>query len=176
MKKLLFGGILLTSFISFAQTADEKVVAKDMLENGDTFEKAFPFTNMKIFQDREVMRDILIGLYAQKIILDTPENSRPKMTQGIYSEKDSEIMEGAMNKAHYDFDEKSFAAVMEKVEEDPQGAFKELLLNSGVRKIKPEEMKKLNEVDKEAISKKMQMMTESGPDVGAKPVPVLYKQ
>ncbi len=176
MKRILFWGVLLSSSIVFAQTTEEKVIAKDMLGNDSAFEETFPFANMKIFRDREITRNILIGLYVQKIILDTPENSRPEMTQGIFSEKDSDVMESAMNKAHYDFDEKSFAVSMEKVEEDPLGAFKELMLNSSVRKIKSEEMKKLDEVDKKAISQKIQMITESGPDVGAKPVPVLYKK
>ena len=177
MKRILFWGVLLSSSVVFAQTTEEKVVAKDMLGNDSTFEEAFPFVNMKVFHDREIMKEVLVGLYAQQIILNNSDDIRPQMTKGIYSEKDSEIMEGVMNKTsvQYNLEEESFDKLIEKADEDPEEAFKELLLNSSFAKIKPEEMKKLNEVDKETISKATQIITESGPDVGAKPVPVLYK-
>lgn len=177
MKKILFLGILLSSTVVFAQTSEDRVVAKDMLTNDVTFEEAFPFANMKMFQDRQIMKEILSELYFQQSALSAPGVERPKVTQGLYSEKDSEILEGAMDKSMLksNLDEEAFNKLLEKADEDPQGAFKELLLNSSFAKIKPEEMKNLNQVDKEAISKKMQMITESGPDIGANPVPVLYR-
>ena len=177
MKKILFWGILFSSSVAFAQVADDNVAVKDLLSDDAAFEEAFSFSNMKIFHDREIMKDILVGLYAQQIILNNSDDVRPKMTQGIYSEKDSAVLEGAMSNSaiQYNVDEESFEKILEKAETDPNGALKELLQNSTFRKITSEEMKELNEVDKEAISKTMQMITESGPDIGAKPVPVLYK-
>ena len=177
MKKNLFLGILLSSTMVFAQTSEDRVTVKDMLTDDVTFEKVFPFADMKILQDRQIVKEILSGLYFQQSALSTPGVEIPKVTQGLYSEKDSEILEGAMNKSMLksNLDEESFNKLLEKADEDPQGAFKELLLNSSFAKIKSEEMKNLNQVDKEAISKKMQIITESGPDIGAKPVPVLYR-
>ena len=61
MKKILFLGILLSSTMVFAQTSEDRVTVKDMLTDDVTFEKVFPFADMKILQDRQIVKEILSG-------------------------------------------------------------------------------------------------------------------
>ena len=175
MKKILFLGILLSSAMVCAQEAEERIVAKDMLE-GTTFEELLPFTNMKIFRDRQIMKQVITKLYVQEAILRDSDDAKVKVNPGIFSEEDSKTLEGAMNKGliHHNLDEEAFNKLLEKTDEDPEAAFKELMLNSSIVKISAEERKKLNQVDEGALTRTLEMMTESGPDVGAKTVPVLY--
>ena len=177
MRGIFLGLILLSSVIVFAQTAEDRVTAKDMLTDDVSFEEVFPFGDMKIFQDRQIVQEILSEFYTQQNMQVDLKTERPKVTEGIFSENDSGSFEKAMNKRmiQYNLDEKSFDELLKKADEDPSAAFKAFLLNSSITKIKSEEMQSLNKIDKKALSKITQMVTESGPDVGAKRVPVLYK-
>ena len=63
----------------------------------------------------------------------------------------------------------------EAIEKDPFEAFIGLIEQQEVPDLTQEELDRLNSVDKTVIPKLNQMMTESGPDVGASAVPVVYE-
>ena len=129
--------------------------------------------DMKLFNDRQFVPEILLGMYRmQNLPPSSEENGREKITQGIFNKEDSDLLETAMDDKRAGFiltDE-----MLKKADETPSEVFKDFVKNARFPKITSEEMSQLNQVDKEALPKMMQMVTESGPDIGAGPVSVIY--
>ena len=95
-----------------------------------------------------------------------------KPLRGVFNEKDSATLESFMQEKNIEYvvtDD-----LLAKAAEQPFEAFKDLVKTAKVSKLSKQDMETLNTVDKKAVTKMMLMVTESGPDVGANQVPVVY--
>ena len=143
--------------------------AKDK-EAGISDEEMFSFLDMKIFHDSQIVQGTMLQLYGNQIP-DAVEH--PKLTEGILSEKDSAVLEKTMKEKQIKY--QVTPELYEKAGEKPFEAFKDLMKSASVPKITREEMKELGKVDDKAIPEMLQMVTESGPDLGAGRVSVIYE-
>ena len=174
---LLFSIIAFYSGVVLAQTSSNRLTAKEMLGEGENLEDVLPSFNAKVLQDRQFMSDAIVWLYGlQKVSDDDLNTGRVKSTQDIFNEKDSEILEKniEMKRMHYDLADGELAELLEKVEEDPAESFKSFMMSSSMPKLTRQELDEINTVDKKAIVKRLELMTDSGPDFGANQVSVMY--
>ena len=169
MKKILLLSILVYSQVSFAQNLPQTVAAQ---EEEDLFiEEAFvPIKDMKIFHDKPMMYEVIQKIQEQQDPVAVAENLKP--LRGVFNEKDSATLESFMQEKNIEYvvtDD-----LLAKAAEQPFEAFKDLVKTAKVSKLSKQDMETLNTVDKKAVTKMMLMVTESGPDVGANQVPVVY--
>ena len=176
MKKnpFLFAGILMP-LMAFAQTPPDRIIMTQMADNPKFEQEFFSVMDMKIFHDRQIMQDVLIQLADQQINPSTAaEGTRDKLTQGVFSERDSDILETTMDNKRIQYN--ITPELWEKAGEKPFEAFKDLIRSATVPKLTDADMEELNQVDDTAIPQILQMATESGPDIAARPVSVTYQQ
>ena len=174
---LLFSIIAFYSGIVLAQTPPDRVTAKEMLGEEENLEEVLPRFEAKVFHDRQFMSDAIVWLYGlQKVSEDDLNEGRVKTTQDIFNEKDSEILEKNMEtkKVRYDLADNELVELLEKLEKDPAESFKTFMMSSSMPKLTRQELDEINTVDKKAIVKRFEMITDSGPDFGANQVPVIY--
>ena len=144
------------------------------IDTNSAIEEAFlPFKDMKIFHDKKIMYDVIQKIQEQQ--QNTQEiTENAKMVRGVFNEKDSATLEASMQKRNVAYvvtDD-----LLAKAAEQPYEAFKDLVKTAQISKLSDQDMETLNTVDKKAIPRMMQMMTESGPEVGASQVPVMYNK
>ena len=169
MKKfLLLCLIVLFSEGVMARTAAERAAAK-ALKDQKAEAEMLNALDMKIFHDRQIVQGVLLNSYNQQ---NSSGNKREKTTQVVLSERDSNIIENKMNDKNIKYN--VTPELMEKANEKPFEAFKDLVKTATVAKITKEEISELGTVDKKAIPEMLQMMTESGNDFGTKQVSVIY--
>ena len=135
--------------------------------------------DMKVFHDKTFVHDMIKSIYDQD---QSGKSSNPdKMNamghEGIFTKKDADIIrqEAARKVVRTKLMETPWDEQAEAIEKDPFGAFIGLIEQQEVPNLTQKEMDRLNSVDKTVIPKLNQMMTESGPDVGASTVPVVYE-
>ncbi len=130
----------------------------------------FPLLDMKIFHDSYIVQEMILAIHEQEQRI----GRRDKLTQSVFNEKDSAVLENALddNKITYNITPE----LLEKAKQDPFNAFKDLIKTAQYPAITQAEMDSLNQVDDKAISNMLQMVTESGPDIGANVVSVVYEQ
>ena len=154
---LLFGGQAVLA--ATKHIPDERQAEQEM----------FSLLDMKIFHDRPVMQQVVLKLYDQQM---SGNAGRDNFTEGILSEKDSRIFERTMDNKQIKY--QLTPELLKKANQAPFEAFKDLIRTAEVPEISSDEMEELEQIDKKAISQLLQMGTESGPDIGAKPVSVIY--
>lgn len=173
MKKILFLLILLSSTFVGAQTTSNERIALQTMDNPDFEEVFFGFIDMKFLHDRQIMQTAILQLIEQQNNPQTVANGkRDNLTQGIFNEKDSNILETTMDQKKISYNITS--ELLKKVDEEPFKAFQDLVRSASVPKLTQQELDQLNQVDDKVVSQLFQMVTESGPDVGARPVSVMY--
>ena len=172
MKKiLLVSFMVLFSSVVMAQKKVEQVKKTDVSEDDEALEELFSALDMKIFHDRQIMQEVVMRLYEQQT---TGGEARENMTLGIFNEEDSNIIEKAMDNTQLKY--KVDPELMKKAQEAPFEAFKDLVKNADVPKLTKEELSELETVDRKAIPELLEMATESGPDIGARRVSVMYNE
>lgn len=170
MKKILLlsVGILYSTLVwgqNVPQSADTARITSD-----PEFEKEFfSMLDMEIFHDKFLVQNMMLALYNQ----DNPEDQLD-IQPGVFDEKDSNILENAIKAQKIDYN--ITPELLEKTNEDPFEAMKDFIRSSSILKISREEMETLNQLDKKAIPRTLQMVTESGPDIGSKSVLVIYNE
>ena len=178
MKKLLLFSIaVFCSGIVFAQVPSNRVNAKEMLGEEESLEEIFPYFDAKVFHDRQFMSDAIVWLYGLQMVYEEALNhGRVKTTQDLFNEKDSAILEKNIEnkKIRYDLTETELVELLKRVDKDPAGTFKTFLMTVSMPKLTHQELDEINSVDEKAISRRLEMITNSGPDFGANQVSVVY--
>lgn len=170
MKKILLILLLFCTTKLPAQTESEYITFSDVVDNPAFEEELFSHLDMKILHDKQIMQEIIPYFYQQQDPEAIEEDI--KITRGILKEKDSDILEASMRKRKIQYSLPR--DLLKKASERPFDAFKDAIKGTRISKMPKEEMDTLNQVDKKAIPKMMQMITESGPDVGAGMVGINY--
>ena len=173
MKKILLLVTALFPVLATAQVVSEGITVSKMPDSLNFERTWFSAMDMKIFHDRQIMQNAILQLAEQQDFpMTAASGERDKMTAGIFSERDSDILETTLDnrRLHYDLGPELF----EKAGKMPFEAFKDVIMGANIPKISTEEMDKLNQVDEKVIPQMMQLITESGPDVGNRPVSVKY--
>lgn len=173
MRFVFFTLICLLSFAGQAKTPRTRVKSPDGMA-------AIRRTlDMKVFRDRTFVHDMIKSIYDQD---KSGKSSNPNVMnamghEGIFTKKDADIIrqESARKVVRKKLMETPWDEQAEAIEKDPFGAFIGLIEQQEVPDLTQEELARLNSVDKTVIPKLNQMMTESGPDVGASAVPVIYE-
>ena len=170
----LFVGVLMP-MLAFAQTSPDRIKITQMADNPEFEQELFSAMDMKIFHDRQIMQGVLIQLAEEQINPSTAaEGTRDKLTQGVFNERDSDILETTMDNKRIQYD--ITPELWEKADKMPFEAFKDLIRSATVPKLTNADMEELNQVDDTVIPQILQMATESGPDIAARPVSVTYQQ
>ena len=175
MKKILLLSVgIFYSVAASAQVDLGRIYTKEKMGNA-TFEETFPFLNLKMYHDRDFVKEMVKRLYNEEMTPNTPER-KPNITAGVFNEKDSKTLQKELFEKDINFGltRQPLEEQMKKVNMDPYGVFKELVINSSIPKLTRENIKAINQVDKKALPRALEMATESGPDVGAKRVLVKY--
>ena len=177
MKKLLlFSVVSFYSMLSFAQVASDQVKTEIMLDK-ESMEEILPYFDAKVFHDRQIMSDTITWLYLlQQLDADSLNQGRVKTTKGVLSEKDSDTFEKNVDakRMRFNLTDDQVNELLKKVDEDPAAAFRSFLMSAKVPRLTTQELNELNTIDEKAIPKRLEMVTESGPDIGANQVPVMY--
>ncbi len=136
--------------------------------------------DMKVFHDRMIVKDILKSMRDQDASGRTsdPDLLNEMGHEGLFSKKDSDIIrkESARKVVRTRLMKKTWEEQEKEIDEDPFEAFIGLIENQEVPNLKKEELDSLNSVDKTVIPRTLQMLTESGPSVGAEAVSVTYDE
>ena len=167
-KALLICIMMFYSMWGMAQSVPSNVPAKNTSEEVDFEDEFFSLLDMKIFHDREIVQNMIGQLYNQQ----SSDVERENLTQGIFNEKDSAILEKALDSKQIKY--QIAPELLKKASETPFEAFKDVVRNASVPELTKEEMAELWQVDEKAIPRMMQMVTESGPDIGTRRVSVIY--
>ena len=164
-KVFVLGGICLFAIAVQAQTASKN---DDRLAfDPETESEIFSVLDMKMFHDREIVQGMLFSLYQQGNAAD-----RDAITQSVFSEEDSALLEKTMDEKQMRYE--ITPELLKKSEENPFEAFKDMIKSVRIPQMTKEEMSELGKVDDKAIPNMLQMVTESGPNIGAKRVSVIY--
>ena len=176
MKKNLILFLLLVSpMIASAQATSDRITTAQMVNNPAYEKEFFSLMDMKILHDRQIMQDVLLQLAEQQMNPKTAvAGGRDKLTQGVFNERDSDILETKMDERRIQYN--ITPELLEKADKHPFEAFKDLIRSATIPRLTDKEMEELNRVDDQAIPQMLQMVTESGPDVGARPVSVFVQQ
>ena len=169
MKKILLLSFLMWGGVSFAQEIPQQTT----FQNKDLFDEDifYPFKDMKIFHDKVLVPEMIQNVREQQ--QDTAAiMESAKTVRAIYNEKDSATLESFTQKKNIEYDVTD--ELLAKASEHPFEAFKEFIKTAKIVKYSDEDMKKMNTVDKKTVPRLIQMITESGPDIGANQVPVMY--
>ena len=171
MKKILLTSIcVICSTFVWAQVLPKTDSNKEKLLKPSAEKDLFSALDMKMLHDRQIVQEMMWSLYEHSQSTEKRDN----ITSGIFSEKDSKILETMMDNKKISY--KITPELLKKTNEDPFEAFKDFIRTARVPKMTTEDIKTLNQVDKKAVSKSLQMITDSGPDVGAKQVSVIYDE
>ena len=134
--------------------------------------------DIKLFHDRVWVKEMIKSMYDQD---KSGQTSNPKLMQEmghetIFSKKDSDIIrnEAAKRIARTRLIQTSWKEESKSIDQDAFEAFVGLIESQQTPSLKQNELNNLNSVDKRLIPEMIQMMTESGPDIGASTVPVVY--
>lgn len=134
--------------------------------------------DMKVFHDKTFVHDMIKSIYEQDKSGITSDAGKMNAIghEGLFSKKDSDIIrqEAARKVVRTKLMETPWDEQAEAIEKDPFEAFIGLIEQQEVPNLTQEELDRLNSVDKTVIPNLNQMMAESGPDVGASSVPVVY--
>ena len=175
MKKFLLLSVgIFYSVVASAQVDSGRIYTKEKMGKA-TFEEVFPFLNLKVYHDRDFVKEMVKRLYNEEMTPNTPE-SKPNITMGVFNEKDSNTLQKELFEKDIKFGltRQPLEEQLKKVDVDPYSVFKELVVNSSIPKLSRENIKAINQVDKKALPRALEMVTEAGPDVGAKRVWVRY--
>ena len=98
--------------------------------------------------------------------------------ENLFSERDGDIIrrEAAHKVNRSKLAKTSWDEQVKAIDADPFNSFIGLIENQEVPNLKQEELDSLNSVDKRVIPNTVQMLTESGPDVGASAVSAVYDE
>ena len=135
-----------------------------------TEQDIFSALDMKMLHDKQIVQEMMWSLYEQ----NQSAEKRDNITSGIFNEKDSKILETMMDNKQITY--KITPELLKKTNEDPFEAFKDFVRSADLPKMAKEDIKTLNQVDKKAVSRSLQMIMDAGPDVGAKQVSVIYDE
>ena len=175
MKRFLFI-LFLVSFWGqgWAQSAS-RITAKEMMDD-QSFNEIFSSLNMKVFHDREKMKEVVKRMHQIDNNSEDFKKEAEGMTGNVFTEEDSQKMDNSIKKMNlkYNSPNKSLDQKLKKAEENPFGAFQEIILETNVPKVTREDMQNLNKIDKQAIPEMLEMITEAGPDVGGGNVSIIY--
>ncbi len=130
--------------------------------------------DMKVFHDAFFVENMISGIYEQE---NSGEYSNPSVMreighENLFNDRDSELLrhEIAGRVLRTKLIQTPWDDQVAAIHEDPFEAFIGLIENQQVLKLEEKEIEDLNSVDKGVITQTIQMLTESGPDVGAAPV------
>ena len=172
MKKFLLmcAGIAFSTFVKAQTLPQASGLSNENFSEAVMEQEFFPLLDMKIFHDSYIVQEMFFALRDQGQNFE----KRDKLTQGVFNEKDSAILENMLdsNKVTYNITPE----LLEKAKQDPFNAFKNLIKTAQQSIITQAEMDLLNQVDDKAFSNMLQMVTESGPNIGANAVSVVYNQ
>lgn len=134
--------------------------------------------DMKLFHDRVFVKEMIKGIYEQD---KSGRTSNPDLMnemghEGLFNKNDSDIIR--QEAAHKVMRTKLLTTSWEEesklIENDPFNAFIGLIEDQEVASLNKKELENLNSVDKKVIPEMIQMMSESGPDIGSSTVPIVY--
>ena len=152
----------------FSAAASAQDVSRPM-DEGKAFDQEFlSLMSTKIFQDPLIVQEIILSLDEQN-----QENGDLKnITSNIFNDEDSAVLESIFENKKIIYN--VTPELLKKASEDPNEAYKDVMMGVSIPTITSDEMDKLNQIDKKAVIRTIQMTTEAGPDFGAKPVSVIY--
>ena len=170
MKKiLLLLGIVYSSCV-WGQNVPKNLNVGELAVDTTFDQDFFSFLDMKVFNDPQMVQEMMMMLYDKRKDMKSDE----KITSAIFNEEDSNLLEKTLSSREITYD--ITPEMLEKSAELPSAAYKDMIKSVHIPQITREEMKKLNKVDKKAIPKMKQMITESGPDIGSSGVSVMYDE
>jgi hypothetical protein len=173
MKKLLLFLICLAPFVAQSQTVKRPKSPVGMAQIRQALD-------MKVFQDRFFVKNMIQSI---RELDASGRTSDPDLMneighENLFTERDGDIIrrEAAHKVNRTKLAQTSWDEQVKAINADPFGAFIGIIENQEVPNLKTEELDSLNSVDKTVIPEAIQMLTESGPDVGASTVSVIYDE
>ena len=173
MKKVLLLSVgLLCSATVGAQTTSEIITTGKMME-GASFEKEFPLLDLKIFHDRQIMQEVIKKMYDMEQNPPTIDEETLKKTS-IDGTDVQKVNASLKNKVNYGLTQKPLEERLQKADEQPFEAFKELMMGVPLPQMNSDDVR--TKVKAEDTIKMVQMLTESGTGIGSNQVPVVRNE
>lgn len=132
--------------------------------------------NSKMYNDPYIMSQILNNSEDFKKKSEEKKSQQSVNLSAVLSKKDSgHLQDKASLENVKTASQEKQAQINEKVFKDPQGAYVDMIMNQEVVSLNQSDMQDLGGINKQPLSDFLMMVTESGPDIGAKEVPVNLK-
>ena len=134
----------------------------------------------KLFHDRFFVETMIKDLYEQDKagLYSNPSVMKEMGHEGLFDDRDANLLryEVANKVVRTQLIQTPWEEQKKAIQKDPFEAFMGLIENQEVPSMAQEDMNDLNSIDKKVIPQTIEMLTESGPDVGAMPVSVIYDE
>ena len=166
---LVLCGLLLVVSLGEAKPLPKQETATETQNDAKAEDEIFSVLNIKLFHDRQIVQSIVLNLYDQQT---SGVQEWAGMTEGVFRDQNSNALAGVMDGKKIKY--KVTPELLNKANVAPFEAFKDLIISAEVPQITREEIKNVRPEDRLTTSEFLQMISESGPDLGANPVAVIY--